>query len=60
VDLYDVKTGMKLSTMTGRFWKMDVQDLFDNTEWLDDKYFVMRLQPDLRRFVLCETDTTWR
>ncbi len=54
IDLYQVATARKLIAMTGRFQGLDVDFLFANTQWLGDKYFVMPLQPDLRRFVLCE------
>jgi hypothetical protein len=50
VDVFEVSTAKRLITMTGRFWKMGITGVFDNTEWLDDKYFVMPLQADLRRF----------
>lgn len=54
IDLYDVASGQRVVEIKGRYWDLEAAQLFGATMWLDDRYFVLPLNGDLRTFLFCD------
>jgi hypothetical protein len=56
-DVYDVKSGRRLAAVTGRFWAMPHDTLFNITQWVGNRYFVQPLQRNLQAVLICDMET---